>query len=63
MTNFGWWADRLASERPGYFLCMICFEGKPISEAHVDEYGDAWDSCKACEALEQEALRRRTEGT
>lgn len=56
MTNFGWWAQQLA---PDHFLCQLCFEGKPVAEAWIDEHGDRWDTCLACTRLEEITEMRR----
>lgn len=50
MTNFGWWAGQVPE---GYFLCVECFEGRPVEEAWADETGQRWDVCRACKAAEE----------
>lgn len=56
MTSFGYWQGEAAKHDK--FVCMLCFDWRPIEEAFEDEYGDKWDTCKPCEAIEQEMIRK-----
>lgn len=48
MTNFGWWAEQVPEWQ---FLCVDCFEGKPVFECWIDSQGQAWDVCWACQKI------------
>lgn len=56
MTSFEWWAAQMP---PGTFLCSLCFEGKPFTEAWIDAGGQVWDTCVPCQEADSEAVRRR----
>lgn len=55
MTNFAYWQSQ---SPPGTFLCMLCFEQKPLSEASPVE-GGFEDVCLTCKADEDERMRER----
>lgn len=60
MTDFGYWQALAAgSDR---FMCMICFGGFPLDEAHQDIIGQPWDICQECAEEEKEALARKAAG-
>jgi hypothetical protein len=56
LTSFQWWQDRMPPET---FLCMLCFEGKPIAEARTDKDGTRWDVCAVCHERDVAAVIRR----
>jgi hypothetical protein len=54
MTNFGWWqSEVMAASNGTAFMCMICFDVFPVSEAYADVIGQKWDMCRECGEVEQ----------
>jgi hypothetical protein len=56
VTSFGYFASLVPE---GQFLCVLGFESLPLSEAYVDDAGQAWNVCKVCHAEDEAALARK----
>lgn len=63
MADFGWWNQRIHQESGGTrWMCCLCFEAVLMEDLYRAPNGNVWDMCKACQAKDEEAARRREAG-